>query len=71
MGDGVRSPDLTIGELVEEAEGTEFEEMRQELDYVIRQAKKVRDNEITLADYENRLSAYEVKKGGRLEVESM
>lgn len=85
MGDDVRSPDMTIEEIVEEAEGSdlevnpeeinemvnEFHEMRDELDYVIQQAEKVRQNELTLAEYENRLSAYEVKKGGSLSLDSL
>lgn len=85
VGDGVRSPDMTIEEIVEEAEGTDlevkpeeinemvedFHTMRDEIDYVIRQAEKVRENKITLAEYENRLSAFEVKKGGSLSLDSL
>jgi hypothetical protein len=85
MGDDVRSPDMTLEEIIEEAEGTDldvepdavnemvegFEEMRKELEYVMRQAEKVQESEITLAEYENRLSAYEVKKGGRLTLDGL
>lgn len=85
MGDGVRSPDMTIEEIVEEAEGSdlevnpeeinemveEFHAMRDELDYVIQQAEKVRQNELTLAEYENRLSAYEVMQGGDLSLDAL
>lgn len=85
MGDGVRGPDMTLEEVMEEAEGTDLdvdpsaitdlvedlEEMQKELDYVMRQARKVEDNELTLAEYENRLSAFEVKQGGRLTLDGV
>ena len=85
MGDDVRSPDMTIEEIVEEDEGSdlevnpeeinemveEFHAMRDELDYVIQQAERVRQNELTLAEYENRLSAYEVMQGGDLSLDSL
>jgi len=85
MGEDVRSPDMTIEEIVEEAEGSdlevnpeeinemveEFHAMRDELDYVIQQAERVRQNELTLAEYENRLSAYEVMQGGDLSLDAL
>lgn len=78
IGDGVELPDETVDEAFDEkAMGEmndmmeEFYEMKDELNYILKQSEKVRNNEITLADYSNRLSAYAVQHGGSFTIDTL